>query len=107
MFSEEEACYECNCTVVGHRDYLEITTWVYLGVFKMNSNSADCDIPFHFYRFAKSEDFHPWKKNGGSELAAINLTSINQIRRRFVDRKAMLDYVVDWHDYLSAPNADG
>src|SRR6056297_3577553 len=106
MFSENEVCYECNCTVVEDRDYFEIATWVYLGFFKTEQSSTDCDVPFHFYRFAKFDDFQRWKQNGGTKLEAINLTSMDQVRRRFVDRQAMVDSVLDWHKFLSGPDPD-
>ncbi|TWU59551.1 hypothetical protein V7x_55670 [Crateriforma conspicua] len=101
MFSEEDVCYECNCTVVDGRDCLEVATWVYLGYFKMNCNSTDCDVPNHFYRFVKFDDFHRWKQNQDTELPCVNLTSMAQVRQRFVDRQAMVDSVLDWHNYLT------
>jgi hypothetical protein len=106
MFSVEEVCYECNCTVVDDRDYLEIATWVYMGFFKMNCNSADFDVPFHFYRFAKFDDFRRWKQSGGSKLESINLTSMEQVCRRFLDRQAMVDSVMNWHNYLTGSDMD-
>ena len=33
-------------------------------------------------------------------LPTVNLTTIDQVRRRFVDRQAMFDSVLDWHNYL-------
>jgi len=107
MFSEEEVCYECNCMVIEDREYLEIVTWVYLGFFRMNCNSTDCDVPFHFYRFAKFDDFRRWKQNRGATLESINLTSMDQVRRKFVDRQAMVESVTDWHNYLCGQDADG
>ena len=100
MFSENEICYECNCTVLEDRDCLELATWVYLGVVKQDCNSTDCDVPYHFYQFAKFDDYHRWKQNPQTKLPRINLTSEEQVRRRFVDRQAMVDSVADWHNYL-------
>ena len=106
MFSEEEVCYECCCTVVDGRDCLELTTWVYLGFVKQNFSATSCDVPYHFYQFAKFEDFCRWKQNPETKLPSINLTSKEHVQRKFVGRQAMVDSATSWHNYLLETETD-
>ena len=100
MFSDNEVCYECGCIVIEDRECLELTTWVYLGFVKRDFTSTDCDVPYHFHRFAKLDDYFRWKQDPDSELPHIYLTTETEIRLRFFNRQEMVDSVFDWHQYL-------
>ena len=102
MLSEQEICYECSCILIDDRDALEISTWIYLGFVKTSCGSIDCEVPNHFHKFAKLEDYSRSIQDPAFELPHIFITTTQEVRKRFLNREAMIESANMWHQQLLA-----
>lgn len=76
--------YKCGLGNWKGKSDIFISSWMYLGIQKLSSNTTKCDTPYHYYKFVECESYFRRQRDPSVSMNIMFVPSMEYVQNLLV-----------------------